>query len=122
MYVSHSSQFDFQTQLYAPLTQIFSGTPHHLIFPHEKNMKQYPSKMLFHKHKCDVVIAELSYPSTGVGIELGWADACDIPILGIAKMGSAPSKSITTIVQTIILYDDVRDLHHTLLKRIAEIE
>lgn len=30
---------------------------------------------------CDLMIAEVSLPATGLGIELGWAKAFKVPIL-----------------------------------------
>ena len=39
----------------------------------------------------DLVIADISYPSTGVGIELGWADCFNIRV--IQNRGAIPRLS-----------------------------
>ena len=115
IYISHSSNFDFKTKLYEPLREIFHSSGHSLIFPHEANKKQYPSKMLFQKHKCDQVLAEVSYPSTGQGIELGWADAFQIPIIGIVHIDAEISGSLSKIIPEPIRYHEVVDIKRILL-------
>lgn len=56
------------------------------------------------------MIAEVSYPSTGLGMELAWADAANIPILCIHKMNCIPSSSVTNLCGNVISYKNVGDM------------
>jgi len=60
---------------------------HEIILPHEKNDEQFSSKKLF-ESGCDLMVAEVSWPSTGLGIELGWADMHKIPIVFLYRKGA----------------------------------
>jgi hypothetical protein len=65
-------QFDYQTLLYLPLRSL--ALPNiAFIFPHETSALPEHSQQII--LAADAVLAEVSYPSTGMGIELGWADA-----------------------------------------------
>jgi hypothetical protein len=107
IYISHSSSFDFKKELYLPLKNIFTHTSHELIFPHESSTSPFPSKQLFVRHGCDVLLAEISYPSTGQGIELGWADLCDLPIIYLIKKNINISESIKLISKKGVCYDQL---------------
>ena len=58
----------------------------------------------------DIIIAEVSYPSTGQGIELGWADVFKIPIICIYKEGYKYSGSINKLTEKFIVYKNSQDL------------
>lgn len=83
VYVSHSTQGDYEKELYAPLRQ--SHYRDSFIFPHEKPGAATNSKELI--RDCDVLVAVLSQASVGVGIELGWADAFGKPIICVLSGG-----------------------------------
>jgi hypothetical protein len=51
------------------------------------------------------VVAEMSYPSTGAGIEIGWADALNIPIIFIHNELYNPPPYLKTMSPHIIKYD-----------------
>jgi len=108
IYISHSTSFDFKKELYQPLKK--AGLDYSFIYPHEKSSKPYPVKKLFLSKKCNLVIAEVSFPSTGQGIELGWANVCDIPIICIYRKGTTHPQSIRLITKKIIKYGDNLDL------------
>lgn len=108
IYVSHLRNFDYINQLYRPLKE--SKLPVEFIFPHEDSPSTFNSKELFEAHGCDYVLAEVSYPSTGQGIELGWADIFGIPIICVYKTGSSPAQSLSVITDKIIEYGDDLDL------------
>ncbi|PIY68691.1 hypothetical protein COY90_04610 [Candidatus Roizmanbacteria bacterium CG_4_10_14_0_8_um_filter_39_9] len=80
------------------------------IFPHSKSQKPFNTKELFEKKECDLVLAEISYPATGQGIELGWANMFQIPIYCIYKKGADISRSALSIVAKNIEYSDSKDL------------
>lgn len=108
IYISHSKNFDFQKELYEPLKN--SGLKYEFIFPHENNLNAFNSKELFEKHLCDLVLAEVSFSSTGQGIELGWADIFQIPIACCYKSGSKISTSLRMVTKDFIEYDGSVDL------------
>ena len=69
----------------------------------------------------DLFIAEVSFPSTGLGIELGWADSFHKPIICIYSKGSQPSASLKTISRNFIEYLDKTDMIDKLDKAISAI-
>ena len=109
IYVGHSKSFDFQKDLYNPIKRSSLAGEHTFIFPHEQNTALFDSKELF-QNGCDLVIAEVSYPATGLGIELGWADMLGIPVVCIYKSGEKISGSLKSITNIFLEYSDTEDL------------
>ncbi|MEK7554777.1 MAG: hypothetical protein AAB518_02220 [Patescibacteria group bacterium] len=109
IYVVHSREFDFKKELYDPIKQSSFYGHHEIILPHDGTDAAFKSKDLFRKG-CDLVIAEVSYPSTGLGIELGWAEMFRIPIVALYKKDSKVSGSITTITNNIFEYGNAAEL------------
>lgn len=72
IYVSHTSSYDYTNQLYTPLRLSKLNSRHEIFLPHEPNEVPINTKAII--EACDIVLAEVSYPSTGQGIELGWAN------------------------------------------------
>lgn len=64
IFVSHSTNYDFDSELYAPLRQSDLAKEHEIILPHE-NQRDVNTKDII--KNCDLVVAEVSYPSTGQG-------------------------------------------------------
>lgn len=108
IYVAHASSFDYIKQLYEPLKNSKLGKEHQFIFPHEKNSEPTHSKANI--LSCDVFFAEVSYPSTGLGIELAWASDAGCKILCFAKQDSKPSSSINLLGSNIFRYSDQDEL------------
>lgn len=108
IYVSHARNFDYLNELYKPLKE--ANLPVEFIFPHEKGDGPFNSKLLLERHGCDYVLAEVSTPSIGQGIELGWADIFGIPIICFYKTGTTPAKSLKMVTEKIIEYGDSMDL------------
>lgn len=104
IYVSHSRHFDFKNELYKVLEN--GNLNQEFIFPHKNSDSPFNSKELFESRGCDLVLAEVSHPATGQGIELGWADANQIPIICIYKKGSEISGSLKVISDDFIEYDN----------------
>lgn len=111
IYVCHSRNFDFKNELYKPLKE--SGLAE-FIFPHEQISESFNSKELLEGHGVDYVLAEVSYPSTGQGIELGWADIFGVPIVCFYKTDTTPAASLKIITDKMIEYGDGLDLLHKL--------
>jgi hypothetical protein len=49
-------------------------------------------------------------PSTGQGIELGWADAANVPIIALYEAGSDYSKSAGHLAKEMHQYTTVEDM------------
>ncbi|MDO8269762.1 MAG: hypothetical protein Q7T54_03775 [Candidatus Levybacteria bacterium] len=113
IYVSHSRNFDYLNELYKPLKE--AGLPVEFIFPHEDGSESFDAKDLFQNHKVDYVLAEVSQPATGQGIELGWADIFGVPIICFYKSGTKPARSLMGITGRIIEYGDSTDLINKLV-------
>jgi len=103
IYISHSRGFDFQNELYDPIKSSELVDRHTFIFPHDTE-EGFNTKELFQNKGCDLVIVEVSYPATGVGIELGWADLLNIPIVCIHKDGVQPSDSLHAVSKRFMMY------------------
>jgi nucleoside 2-deoxyribosyltransferase len=90
VYVCHSTAFDFRAEFYEPLKREFT-TAHEIIFPHDSDTDFNSSEAI---RTSDIVLAEVSFPSTGQGIELGWANAAGVPIVCVHKTDAKPSGAL----------------------------
>ena len=59
---------------------------------------------------CDLIVIELSEKGVGLGVEAGYAYACKIPVVTIAKQGSDISETLRGISSHIAHYDEANDL------------
>lgn len=107
LYVSHSSQLDYQALLYEPLKQDL-GSAHSIFFPHDPENIDTKSKDIITSYEC--VLAEVSYASTGQGIELGWASAAHIPIICLHLPDAKLSGSLKFVSSTFIEYSSPEDM------------
>lgn len=111
---------DFKKELYVPIRSSALNSRHEIILPHEKSSEQLDSKKVI--PTCDLVMVEMSLPSTGVGIEMGWADGAGVKILGLYKTGSKISGSVKVVCKDFIEYEDsetmVKKIEQYLKKRI----
>ncbi len=103
IYIGHPKQFDYKKNLYEPIRNSGLDKEHEIIFPHEKD-ELLDSRDLI--KSCDLMIAEVSLPSTGLGIELGWADCLGVPIICMHKKGSSISDSLKMTTDIFIEYSD----------------
>jgi len=108
IYISHSTGFDYKNDLYKPLKEIIPSS--RLIFPHTKSHKPTFTKDIIAKKECAFILAEVSYPSTGQGIELGWASLVDIPIICIYKEKAQISTSLQLIASRFMPYKKITDI------------
>jgi len=109
IYVAHSTKYNFKEELYLPLRNSSLNEKHDIILPHENSSEPFNSKELF-ENGCDLIIAEVSLPSIGRGIELGWANMKNIRVRCFYKKGSQVSGSIKAVTNKIIEYEDKEDL------------
>lgn len=109
IYVGHSRHFDYKSELYAPIRSSSLNQKHTFILPHENSDTPFSSKEFF-QTSCDLFIAEVSYPATGLGIELGWADAYGVPVICIYKAGTKPGGSLKVLTPNFIEYHTSEEL------------
>ncbi|MBU1119493.1 hypothetical protein KKH43_06450 [Patescibacteria group bacterium] len=109
IYIGHSGEYDFKKELYEPIRLSVLNKKHGIVLPHEQSLEQFESKNFLEK-ECDVMIAEVSYPSTGLGIELGWADLFKCPIICIYQSGSKISNSLQVVCEKFVEYTDKDDM------------
>lgn len=108
IYITHSSGFDYQNELYQPLRKSQLDKLHEITLPHENSTDQFNSKK--YMKDCNLILAEVSYPSTGQGIELGWANLYEIPIVCFYKKDVKPSGSLKIISNTFVEYENSEDM------------
>lgn len=109
IYIAHSSAFDYQKELYNPILRSDLVDNHHIIFPHiDSSAPIFDSKPII--RDSDFFIAEVSYPSTGMGIEMGWAIAHDVPVLALHRYDIKPSSSIKMVTDDLLTYDTPTDM------------
>jgi len=116
IYVSHSRALNFEEELYKPLEEYAIASGHQFIFPHDISMSDYPSRSLFESRGCDMVLAEVSLPSTGQGIELGWANTFGVRIIAVHKAGSTVSSSLSHVTKDSFEYKNSAELIYKLSK------
>jgi len=92
-----------------------------LVFVDKYNFKQNEEKEMMQTafkaiDDCDLLIAELTTKSIGVGIEIGYAYAKKIPIIYLHKKESEYSTTASGTATSHINYDNEIDLIHQLKK------
>lgn len=120
IYIAHSKDINYKEELYQTIRTDDSINKHDIILPHEINDKSNNDRNFY--KTIDLVIAECSKPSTGMGIELGWLYDDNIPIYCIYKQNSKISTSIYTITNKIYEYKNKSELLTIIKKIIDELE
>lgn len=118
IYVGHSSSYDFHERLYRPLKDSKLFKEHNVVLPHETE-GLFDSKSFF-QEECDLFIAEVSKPSTGLGIELGWADLFDLKIILISKQESDVSSSLKVLDAEHIKYETSKNIPEIINSKIDD--
>jgi hypothetical protein len=108
IYIGHSVGFDYQKELYEPLKASELFKQHELILPHEANPPTRNQKNFY--STLDLFVAEVSYPSTGLGIELAWAQDAGRKILCVHRADKKPSRSIGSLCTDIRIYNNMEEL------------
>lgn len=119
IYVGHSSTLNYKKNLYQPIKDSKLSEKHNIVLPHENSDKQFNSREYL-ENKCDILIAEVSNPSTGLGIELGWAKIYEVPIICVHTEESDPSSSISKVTDRIKRYQDSEELVEIIEKSISK--
>lgn len=108
IYIAHSRGFDFEKELYRPIRADDELEQENIILPHEevdasKNTREFYKRL-------DLVIAEASYPATGLGIELGWAYDDGVPIAVLHRSNANVSHSLYAVTQEFYKYHDCNEI------------
>ena len=107
IYVGHSKDFDFMNELYMPIINSELGKKEEFIFPHLTE-KTFNSKEVI--EQSDLFIAEISYPSLGLGIEIGRAEMKNKRILCICKETARIPSSLKYVNVELLAYKDKEDM------------
>lgn len=118
IYIAHSSEIDFINELYNPLKNCNELYKYELILPHERKQENNNNR-IFYKN-LDMIIADVSRPSTGLGIELGWANDDNVKIYCIYKKGFKYSSSLKTVSNKFYEYSNKTELIKVIKKIISE--
>lgn len=106
--ITHATSWEFINKLYEPIKNSNLIKNHDIFFPHDEASKNVNTKEII--KQCDLVIAEVSLPSVGQGIELGWADFVEKPILCISQKGFSYSSALKFITNNFIEYENEIDM------------
>ena len=107
IYVAHSRDFNYQNELYLPLKNDDIFKKHEFVFPHDGDNSKHDRN--FYKN-IDLVIAEVSYPSTGLGIELGFFYDDNKKIYCIHRNNKKISSSISMVTDKIYEYSNLDEM------------
>ena len=117
IYISHSSGYDYENELYKPIKESELSNTHRFFLPHESDNVGVDAKDEL--KRTDILVAEASHPSTGQGIELGQASAAGVPIVCFYRTGAKFSSSLRFVTGEIIEYSDAQDFLAKLSARLA---
>lgn len=119
IYVVHSKSIDYINEIYKPIRNSEYLKQFDIVFPHEKDSNSYNDRSFYKDF--DLVIAEVSEPGTGIGIELGWFYDDNVPIYCISKEGKKVSKSLHSITSNFYTYEDnILELIEDIIRRFYE--
>lgn len=113
IYISHSHSMNYEDEIYKPLLDSKISSIYNLIFPHSVLYDNVDTKEIL--IKSDYLIAEVSYPGTGIGLEIGRAECNNIPVICIIKKGFKCSSSIKRNFE-VIEYSCIEDMIEKLEK------
>lgn len=119
IYFPHSKQLDYE-QFYAAIRQSSVFSKHTCILPYEKSEKPENTHEII--KAADLIIAEVSYPGTGLGIELGWAHSFQKRIICIYKYDFHLAGSLKYISEEYISYVDYPELIKKLESHLKKME
>lgn len=107
--VGHSTGYDYQAQLYDVVRGVALPPDVTISLPHEKGAAGDCTKTFF-AEGCDLFIAEVSAASTGLGMEIAYADMHNVPVACIYREGIEPSASVKMVTPLFLRYDSPEQL------------
>ncbi len=118
IYIAHSRAYDYQAELYDPIRGDSNLPNSEIILPHEPGRNSENNRKFY--QELDLVIAEVSYPATGLGIELGWAFDSRVPIICLYKEGVKVSGSLQAVSNQFYRYGSQEELLQNIEKIIKK--
>lgn len=109
-FVSHPSGGTQHTPTFFSAINDFAASHPNIeiVYPHEKvNEVTLTQEEI---RQADLILVEVSIPSTGSGIELGWANAAGKPVIAFHQGGSQPSPAIKFVTAQINIYVTEEDI------------
>ena len=67
------------------------------------------------------MLAEVSKPSTGLGIEMGWANSYNVPIICLYKWGASVSESVKHVMYDKIEYSTKEELVEGIQRKLSRL-
>ena len=117
IYVGHSKNLNYMDELYKPIREVEKEGNDKFYLPHEDSEDHCNSREFY--SDIDLFIAEVSYPATGLGIELGISYLDEVPIVCISKKGLKVSSSLNFVTNKFYEYENNEDLK-SLIRKIVE--
>jgi len=113
-FVSHPSGSAAHTPVFFSAINDFAASQEgiEIVFPHQEAEETHLTQAQI--AKADLVLVEVSIPSTGSGIELGWANALGKEVVAFHQGGSQPSPAIKFVAKQIHVYVTREDIINTL--------
>lgn len=108
IYIWHTKKFDYINELYKPLEDSELIKNHEIILPHIESDELFNSKEYL--KSCDLMIADISYPSTSLGIEIWWANLYWCKVVCVYKKWTKISKGLETVCNTFFEYGDYSEI------------
>lgn len=127
IYISHSTHYDYKNKLYKPIKESGITQEFDIIFPHDNSSDSdeiFDIQGALERGEIDLIIAEISYPSTGQGIELAWAHSYGVPIECVYLEDSYISPALKLITHKLYDYeteDDMIDMIKVILLGLVKI-
>ncbi len=118
IYIAHSRDFDYEQLLYAPIRSQAKLPQDDIILPHEPGCNNHHTREFY--AQLNLVIAEVSYSATGLGIELGWAFDSHVQITCLYRQGTKPSSSLWVVTNQFYEYATPAQMIDLITKVIQE--
>mgnify|MGYP001563725179 FL=1 len=106
-------------ELYSAVKKSQINGLHEVVLPKDRD-SSFDSKEFL--KSCDLMFAEVSIPSTGLGMEIGWAVLYGIKIYCVSRKGSKISNSLKFITSNFFEYSTYEELVEYIEKVVNEIK
>lgn len=107
VFIAHPSTIDFRKEIYGPIRSSALNAEHEFFLPQENEIETITKELI---KGCDALVLDVSAPSTGGGIEFGWADAFGKKLIVMHKTGTRYPGSVANVMPATFQYDDAEDM------------
>lgn len=108
IYFWHTKRFEYINEIYEAIINSKFYQENEIVLPHKDSNLAFNSKEYL--KSCDLMIAEISYPSLSLGIEMWWANLYWCKIICIYKKWTKVSKSLETVSDTFLEYENIEEI------------